>query len=215
MKKGDKRKRQRALKKRTGRKQASRQAHAVGNTTTLGHLNQAHNYPIDGCWVGEGWQEGGIAVVTIARRQPDGNLVFGNYLIDCYCLGLKNTFANADIPASLFRRDYMTQIYREMSPVDISPSLAHEIVYGGIEYAAQFGFRPHRDFRLSRRVLDPPDLHPRTGAVEFGRDGQPFYVSGPYDNVQAVLRQLNRTVGEGNYHYLMQMPDLPPDVWDE
>ena len=215
MKKGDKKKRRKALKKRTMRKQVNRQARATGATTVLGHIRQARNYPIDGCWAGEGWRESGIAVIVITRRQPNGNLVFGNYLVDCYCLGLKNTFFNADIPASLFQRDYMPEIFSEMPPVDISPALAHEIVYGGIEYAAQFGFHPHRDFRRSQYILDPPDLHPRTGAVEFGRDGQPFYIEGPHDNVQAILRQLDRTAGEGNYYYLMQIAGPPPDGWDE
>jgi hypothetical protein len=215
VKKGDKKKRRKALEKRTRRKQANRQVRATGVTSVLGHIRQARSYPIEGCWVGEGWDEGGIAVIVVARRQPNGNIVFGNYLVDCYCLGLKDTFFNADVPASLFQRDYMAKIFSEMSPVDISPALAHEIVYGSIEYAAQFGFRPHRDFRRSQLVLDLPDLHPRTGTVEFGRDGQPFFIAGPYDNVQAILRQLDRTAGEGNYHYVMQVSGLPADVWDE
>lgn len=215
MKKGDKEKRRKAIEKRTVRKQANLQARATGATTVMGHIRQARNYPIDGCWAGEGWKESGIAVIVVARRQPNGSIVFGNYLVDCYCLGLKNTFFNADIPASLFQRDYLSKIFSQMPPVDISTALAHEIVYGGIEYAAQFGFRPHRDFRRSQLILDPPDLHPRTGAVEFGQDGQPFFIQGPQDNVQAILRQLDRTAGEGNYRYLMQIAGPLPDLWDE
>ena len=215
MKKGDKRKEKRALEKRISRKQASHQGRAAGSKTVLGHIRRARDYPIEGCWVGEGWQESGLAVIVVARRQPNGNLVFGTYLVDCYCMGLKNTFFNADIPASLFQRDYLSKIFSQMPPVDISTALAHEIVYGGIEYAAQFGFRPHRDFRRSQLILDPPDLHPRTGAVEFGQDGQPFFIQGPQDNVQAILRQLDRTAGEGNYRYLMQIAGPPPDLWDE
>ncbi len=65
-----------------------------------------------------------------------------------------------------------------------------------IEYAAQFGFQPHRDFKLAQNVLDPPDAHPRTGKVEFGKDGKPFYIAGPHDNVNAILRQLARTAGK-------------------
>ena len=210
MKKGDKRKKQRALKKRSSRKQESRAARVGGPAAVLGHIRQARDYPIEGCWVGAGWQESGMAVVVVARRQPNGNVVFGSYMVDCYCLGLKDTFFNADIPISQFRRDYLPRIYREMPPVDISPALAHEIVYGGIEYAAQFGFRPHRDYRRSQLVLDPPDVHPPTGTVEFGRDGEPFYFQGPHDNAQAILRQLDRTAGEGNYHYILRIEDPMP-----
>jgi hypothetical protein len=215
LKKGDKKKRRKTLKRRTVKKQARRQAHAAKSTTTaLYHIHQARNYPIEGCWVQPDWNEGGLAVIVIARRQPDGNIVFGNYLVDYYCLGLKDTYYNADVPPDQFRRDYLPKMFRTGPPVDISPALAHEIIYGGIEYSAQFGFHPHADFKRSQYVLDPPHLHPRTGAVEFGRDGKPFYIEGPYDNTDAILRQLARTAGEGNFHYLMQIAGPPPG-WDD
>lgn len=215
MKKGEKKKRQKALKRRTASKQARRQARAAKPTTALYHVHRARNYPIEGCWVQPDWNEGGLAVIVIARRQPDGNIVFGNYLVDYYCLGLKDTHYNADVPPGQFRRDYLPKTFRAGPPVDISPALAHEIIYGGIEYSAQFGFRPHADFKRSRYILDPPDLHPRTGAVEFGRDGKPFYIEGPYDNTDAILRQLARTAGEGNFHYLMQIAGPPPGGDDD
>lgn len=97
-------------------------------------------------------------------------------------------------------------------PIEIPPALAHEIIYGSIEYAARFGFRPHRDFDLARRILDLPDTHPRSGEVEFGKDGKPFYMSGPYDNPDAIIRQLTRTAGEGNF---MMRLDGPLGEWDE
>jgi len=41
---------------------------------------------------------------------------------------------------------------------------------------------------------------------EYGREGKPFYVSGPHDTpagIQTILDQLKRRVGEGNYDYLV------------
>ena len=69
-------------------------------------------------------------------------------------------------------------------PLPITMELAHELIWGGIEYAARYGFRPDPDFKLAQLVVDPPEAHPRTGAVTFGKDGKPFYVSGPHDNVR-------------------------------
>ncbi|MCG2770130.1 MAG: hypothetical protein L6435_17420 [Anaerolineae bacterium] len=212
MKKSEKKKRDKALKKRARRKLAGRRRHLTGPMTASYHIRRAQDYPIEGCWVQRDWDKGGLAVVVIARSQPDGNIVFGNYLVDYYCLGLKNTFCNADIPPREFHHRYLARFFREAAPFSISPALAHEIIYGGIEYAAQFGFRPHRDFHLSRYVLDPPELHPRTGAVKFGKDGKPFYVSGPDDNVEAIMRQLTRGAGEGNFHYVFHLAQ-PPDEW--
>ncbi len=216
MKKGDKKKQQKALKKRTEREQVRKQENLQQALSPLRHIRQARSYPIEGCWVQQGWDEGGLAVVVIARRQPNGNLVFGNYLVDYYCLGVKDTYFNADIPRSEFQNDALPTMYRAAGkPIKISPDLAHEIIYGSIEYAKQFDFRPHRDFAQSQPILDPPDAHPRTGKVKFGKDGKPFFISGPHDNVDAIMRQLARTAGEGNYHFLTQIGAPPPDEWED
>jgi hypothetical protein len=215
LKKHERKKRQKALKRRTKRKRVHRQARAAKAATALYHIRQARNYPIEGCWTQPDWKEHGLAVVVIARHQPDGNIVFGNYLVDTYCLGLKDTYFNADVPPVQFRRDYLPKMFPADPPVNISPALAHEIIYGGIEYAAQFDFHPHADLKLSRYVLDPPDLHPRTGAVEFGHDGKPLYIEGPSDDTDAILRQLARTAGEGNFDFLVQIAGPPPGSDDD
>ncbi len=206
MKKGEKKKRERALKKRTESKVGRKAARATGIAGARA-IREARSYPLVGCWVQQGWDKGGLAVVVVARRQPDGRLVFGNYLVDRFCLGLKNTFCRAGLPAARFEEDLLPGIISGGPPVGISADLAHEIIYGGIEFAARYGFRPHRDFALCQYVLDPPEAHPRTGAVEFGRNGRPLYIAGPHDDAAAIVRQLERTAGPGNYDYVVFVGD--------
>lgn len=199
--------------KTTGRRAQVRhgQAGPAGQVRALRHVYQGRSYPIVGCWTQEGWENNGLAVVVVARRQPDSNVVFGNYLVDYYCLGLKDTYYNADIPVGQFYRDYLPKMFRSVGkPMGISPALAHEMIYGSIEYAARFGFDPHGDYKLSQHVLDPPDLHVRTGTVKFGLEGKPFFVAGPYDDVDAILGQLERTAGGGNYHYIFPIAGPGP-----
>lgn len=215
MKKGDKKKQKKVQKRQVQKKQSLARLLWQDIQGPLYHVRHARDYPIQDCYVHEGWEESGLAVVVVIRRQPNGHIVFGNYLVDYYCLGLKNTFCNADIPPHRFQREFMPKLFRVGRPLKISAALAHEIVYGGIEYAARFGFRPQRDFKDSQYVLDPPETHPRTGTVEFGYEGKPFFISGPYDNVDAIIRQLRRTAGEGNFEYMMQIGGPPPDEWTE
>ncbi len=214
MKKGDKRKRKKAQQRRTERKQSTRLARVRGPMSVLQHVRRARDYPIEGCWVMPGWKEGGLAVVVVARRQPDGNILYGTYLVDYYCMGLKNTLFNADIPMAQFQREVLPEMMQGNEPVEISPALAHELIYGSIEYAEQYGFRPQRDYRRTRSILDPPDTYPRTGTVEFGYQGKPFFISGPYDNVDAILRQLNRTAGEDNYKFMVRLDGPPSGEWE-
>ena len=206
MKKGEKKKQHKLLKRRTASNLQRRAQRASSSASPLYHVRQARNYPFDGCWIQRDWQDSGLAVIVIARSQPNGNIVFGNYLVDYYCLGLKNTYFNIDIAPGEFRRSLLPRMFENVGqPMEISPALAHEIIYGAIEYADRYGFKPQRDFRDSQYILDLPDVHPRSGRVEFGKDGKPFYVSGPYDNADRIVSQLMRTAGEGNFDYLMQI----------
>ena len=216
MKKGEKKKQSKMLKRRTQSRVERRFDRVVGSISPLIHVRQARNYPIEGCWIRKDWKESGLAVVVLARRQPDGNFVFGNYLVDYYCLGLKNTYFNVDVPPGEFRHDYLPEMFQGTPALDISPALAHELIYGAIEYAAQFGFKPQRDFRDSQWILDPSDTHPRSGKIEFGKDGKPLFINGPYDNVDKIVRQLTRTAGEGNFDYLAMIGPPPgEDIFDD
>jgi hypothetical protein len=65
------------------------------------------------------------------------------------------------------------------------------------DYAAEFGLQPHRDFEKAKAHLgEPRGEYP---AIEFGRDGKPFFMAGPYDNVPAIVARLRTTAGEGNF----------------
>ena len=213
MKKGEKKKQQKAFKRRAQSQQQRRTIRAANVLSPRSYVRQARNYPIMGCWIRKDWQEHGLAVIVVARRQPNGNIVFGNYLVDYYCLGLKDTYCNADIAPDEFHDYYLPHMFQDAGFIEIFPALAHEIIYGAMDYAAQYGFKPQRDFRDSQYVLDPPDAHPRSGAVEFSKDGKPFFINGPYDGVDQVIRQLMHTAGEGNFEYLAMMG--PPDAFDD
>ena len=209
MKIGDKKKQAKALAKRTERKAAQKTTRAAAAEAGVRPIRQARKYPLEGCWVQSGWQEAGLAVVVVARRQPNGLLVFGNFLVDHYCLGVKSAFARADVtPSTFYAR--LPELLSGETPTSIAPAVAHELIYGSLEYAAGYGFRPDPDFALAQMVLDPPDAYPRTGGVTFGKDGKPFYVSGPRDSVTAIMNTLMRTAGPGNFDYLTHL-DNPPD----
>ncbi|MBN1363062.1 MAG: hypothetical protein JW993_20855 [Sedimentisphaerales bacterium] len=150
--------------------------------------------------------------MLVSRRQPNGDLLYGLYLVDVLCLGLKNTLYDADVPMSRYRGELFDQMYGDEEPIPCSRELAHQVIYGGIAFARQFGFRPQRDFEVSQYILDPADtVGPPAEQIEFGRDGKPLYIRGPHDDTRRILRQLEAAAGPGNYHYLLE-PDLPTDL---
>ena len=180
------------------------------------YLQRAREYPILGCWVMKGWQEEGITPVVVARQQESDKVIFAVCLVDVYCLGIKDAYANADISM----RNFHSKLSKMCNglPEPCSIELAHEIIYGGMEYAERYGFKPHIDFtgQFCDQVLAPPEILPLTNNVIFGKDGKPFYVSGPYDDerkINSVINILMRTAGEGNFDYVAGFG--PSDFLDE
>ena len=153
------------------------------------------------------WREAGLATILLSRKQPDGNILFGVYLVDIFCLGLKNTYCNANFALPKYEQEVRDSISRNETLTDCPIPLAHHIIYGAIDYASKLGFRPQRDFRLSRYILEKQSRFEESVEVEFGKDGKPFYIVGPDDNAELIIRKLERRVGEGNFHFLFPMDE--------
>jgi hypothetical protein len=178
-----------------------------------------------GCWVSPGWSTAltidkhedwpdvaipdggpeGVACVVVARRHRRQQVSVCGYLVDVYCLGVKNALGpqimnERDLPAFLHR--FFTPFDKVSPPLAAPLELARHLVWGAVDYAGQLGFEPAPDFELAAGHLGPWQ---ETSAITFGRHGVPFYVSGPFDNPARVVRALTSSVGEGNFHFIAQV----------
>jgi hypothetical protein len=79
-------------------------------------IRLARQCPPYECLINASWKDKGLATILISRRQPDGNLLFGVYLVDILCLGVKNTFCNADFSLSRYSTDVVGRTYRNEEP---------------------------------------------------------------------------------------------------
>jgi hypothetical protein len=180
------------------------------------YLQHAREYPILGCWIMSGWKEQGITPVVVVRQQEPEKVIFAVCMVDLYCLGIKDAYANADFSQARFMRELPHMCANAPEPCSVE--LAHEVIYGGLEYAQRYGFQPHRDYtaQYCNQVLDPPEMHARTNHVEFGKNGKPFFISGPNDDerkIKSVLDTLAHTAGEGNFDFVAGID--PTDLFDE
>lgn len=178
-------------------------------------IYNALHYPVYECLINASWKERGMANILLSRQQADGNLVFGVYLIDIFCLGLKNTFCHANFSMSNYEGDLKAKIYQEQNPVECPVDLAHQIIYGAIDYASELGFKPQKDFKLSKYILEERDKFGEITEVEFGKNGKPFYISGPDDNVQAIMQKLEAKLGPDNFKYFFPIDEIPEELIEE
>ena len=174
-------------------------------------LRMARQMPVEGAWVQQGWQEQGVARVLIARTQPNDNMMFGEYIVDYFCAGIKDASYASNVNRETFSNEVIPRLYSGTPPLDIEASLAHEVIWGAVEYAEGLGFDPHRNFREASRILDPAGAIPRSGSIDFGYQDRPLYIPAPDDNQAGIVRRLIEAVGLGNFYYLPR-GDVPKEV---
>jgi hypothetical protein len=151
-------------------------------------------YDIYQCLIRDDYKEDGLAGIQVVRKQPNDRYSIGIYLIDMYCLGLKDTFSRFDVDLDEVKR---LQNY-SYTLIDISYEKARSIVLGGIEYADKLGFVPHKDWEISRHIIEDDRSFEKN--VEFGKNGKPLYIQGPNDNAEEILKILD----EEGANYLIQ-----------
>ena len=144
---------------------------------------------------------GGMAQILLTR-QDHNRYIFSSYLVDYWCLGVKDAIPPRKMGRSQYEEFKKVCAERLNEPlVDLSLEQAQSIVYGAVEYAETLGFKPGADFNAKAKAhlgLRPEILIP----IEFGRDGQPLYISGPYDKPEKIIKTLEANVGEGNFHFV-------------
>lgn len=165
-------------------------------------VSSARKFPLHEVNINSDWKEDGLANILIARRQPDKNLILGWFLVDIFCLGIKNTLCKPGISIAEYNHTIKQKTYEPKELCEVCPpELAHQIIYGAMDYASSLGFKPHKDFRIAKDILDPQDSIPVNDDLEFGKDGKPFYISGPHDNSERIIRHLKSTLGEDGFHF--------------
>jgi len=161
------------------------------------------------CLIRDDWRETRFSPVVVTRKKKNEELVLGTYIVDMQCLGVKDTsYSHAmDI------WDYRTYIENMeegmyLKFVKIDPTLCFNIIYGAVEFAEDCGFQPHKDFAITKYILDDRRTVEHLVVPLGGEDGKPLFVSGPYDNTEKILATLRKNKGEGNFDY---MAEINPD----
>jgi hypothetical protein len=176
---------------------------------------QARSLPVYECLINDDWQSTGICSIIIARQHVTGNITFGLYLVDIYCLGLKDVFYQCNVDPD----DYEDKKPSQFNWEECEYTLAHNIIYGAIAYAEDYGFKPHKDFTIAQFILEEDDEAVELMEIEFGFKGMPFYVQGLNDStakINNIKSTLLRTAGEGNFKLLLDLDDdmdFDDDEW--
>jgi hypothetical protein len=168
-----------------------------------GKMTEAGNGKIEHCYYGCSNVEHGLHQVLILRRCRSGKLAFAIFLVDSLCLGVKDCFGR-----SCNREEFDTMLDR-LSDLNemrsITAETARAIVESSIEYAEKIGIHPHSLYRQVSPIWGDIERGTLPVDFEFGQDGKPCYVQGPFESpatARRIINLLDEAVGNGNYQYI-------------
>jgi hypothetical protein len=210
----DPRKRQKKLAKERAKRKAKAQASRRGQqgrpsffrSAALGlEFEMAARVPIHECYINEelmspGYDQG-MGTVIVSRLASSGMAAVGVYLLDVFCLGVKNSFASLLTSEEYHQLLSQTSLQEPLKKVE--PAVAKKLIEDAVTYARNIGFEPHPDFRPARKLLEDIDASACMMEFTFGDRGKPHFISGPNDSpsrIGQIRDTLERTCGKDNYN---------------
>ena len=162
--------------------------------------------------------EQGIGTVAVCRRKSGGRVETGVFLVDIFCLGVKNAFFETYSEAEF--ADFLAEAFESNVPAPRPGASGRKLVEGAVAYAKALGFLPHPDFKKGARVfggIDPADC---AEPFAYGKDGKPFYTQGPAetrDQAERILSVLTNKLGPDGFDYIVSAEEgsLEEEEWEE
>jgi hypothetical protein len=208
----DEKRRQRKLARKTAKRKkalAAKRAEIPGQGSRIAF---AADKPLHECLIPRVLYDQGIGNVVISRKMPNGNIAAAFFLVDIYCLGVKNCFFTI-IPPGVYAQRIDHLVQKEGAEHAV-PACAVKLIKDAVSYAESLGFQPHRDYSSVKRFLGSIDPAACPKEFEFGKDGKPLYISGPNETQQdseKIIATLSEKLGPDGFHYLVRTGEGPEE----
>lgn len=156
--------------------------------------------PIVACQITRDFQKRGFGTLFIARKLSLGRFGASFFLLDLWCLGVKDAFFRV-LDAEEY--DYHLEHSDEAFPsAPIAPDLARKLLRDTAAYGSKNGFVPPDDYGEIERIFG--DIAPAPADFTFGVNGRPYLMIGPDDppaRVRRIMQQLEFTLGADGFDY--------------
>jgi hypothetical protein len=157
------------------------------------------------CYVNADWRDAGIATIHVLKRIPGGHAMAA-FLVDLWCIGLKDAYGRLDILPSEFDEG-LDRARADMEIARIDPALALRLIRGSIRFARQNGFRlPSKYDRWVSLLGDVGDCS-SADLSDFGIDGGLRYVGTMEDLRKRLIGcSVEQFMSRKDVHYIIGSP---------
>jgi len=168
------------------------------------------SYPIHECLIPDDLFISGLGELMVARRIPNGDIAMSVFVIDVFCLGVKDAMF-AVLPESEYEHKIKGRMLATGRGFEkLHQTCAKKLLDGVVDYAKELGFAPHPDYKNASEIFGIIDASACPVKYTYGNEGKPFYVNGPYESpadIQRIINTLTKKCGAGGFNTMLGLTD--------
>lgn len=170
---------------------------------------KARSLEIGACYVSDDIEEMGEGHVIVSRKHTGGRVSIAFYLIDIWCVGVKDSFYRLRLEDDEFKE--MIDTYR-LGLRECCYDEAHNWIFGAIAFAEEAGIEPDKSFKVTRYMLEEDDDNIPLIEYEYGKNGKHTLVTHTRLEASRYLPLLEKNLGKDNFDYILNADD---EDWDD
>lgn len=154
------------------------------------------------------WKSG-LGNILISRVLENGRVAYAMFLLDVFCLGVKDVMFDV-ISQEKYDVEWLPRLKERIAFKRQSPEYVRKLVEGGVAFARSIGFEPQADYRQAQAIFGDIDPALCDETFAFGRDGKPFFISGPHDSparCRKIIDTLQQHCGLDAYDYMLRVSE--------
>ncbi|MDR0938224.1 MAG: hypothetical protein LBN29_02550 [Mediterranea sp.] len=163
---------------------------------------RARTLPIEECLVTADLRLDGMASLCVARRHKQGTYTVGFYLVDLFCLGVKDSMYQFSVSEEEYE-EMLDGLYGVTGFETIDYSRAHSIIYGAVAYAERLGIAPCEEFALTKYILEDAEADIPRVEQEFGDHGQPHLIVHSKLEASKYIPILEKKLGKDGFKFTL------------
>lgn len=172
--------------------------------------------PIHCCLVNEALFETGNGNLVLARKAADGRMGAAVFMLDVYCVGVKDVILRLDDSGDIER---IIAVLGDVQPLTaIDTACARKLLRDLVDWSRSIGLAPHPDYAAAELLFGDVAADTCAESFSFGRDGKPLLIPGPLDTRARIRQRINalrRKLGEDGFD-VMTVDEVDDDeIFDE
>lgn len=172
---------------------------------------KARSLAIGKCYVSEDMQACGEGNVIVTRKHKNGKVSMGVFLVDIFCLGVKDAFYMFRMEEYEF--EHLEEKFAATRIRECSYEEAHNWIYGAIAFAEEGGITPHPGFTLAQYLLEEDTDDVPLIEYDFGKDGKHLLIADSQSEANKYVPTLKKNLGD-NFEVIIHAED-DEDEYDE